>query len=128
MIRSKEAYFHDSYFKQILYDDENKILYVTCQDYHYKKLKMLTFYNVVYFEIQNGYYWAKGGDESIIDWDLIDDNSGLERLKKLNEENHSTNLDLEKKYVESYFVSSLGNKIIIICEEINYEERDMPIN
>lgn len=95
IIRSKEVYFHDSYFKQIMYDDENKILYVICQDY-YKKLKMLTFYNVIYFEMQNGYYLGKGSNESIIEWDLIDDNSGLERLKKLNEANHSMYFDLEK--------------------------------
>ena len=32
------------------YDNENKMIYVICQDYYHNSLKNITFYNVVYFD------------------------------------------------------------------------------
>lgn len=124
VIGSKDVYLHDSYFKQINYDDENKILYIICQDYYYKKLKYITFYNVIYFEMQNGYYWGKSNDESIIEWGLSKDNENLLKFQKLNEKNNGKYLNFEKKYIESSFISSAGNILTIICEEIEYSERE----
>lgn len=128
IINSRKVYLHDSYFKTINYDDENKILYVVCQDYYYKKIKYLTFYNVIYWEMHNGYYWGQS-DSSIIEWQLAEDNVGLKRLEQLYKDNNGDVSKLNQhKYIESVFISSDGNQFRVICEEIDYKEERMPIN
>ena len=124
MLKSEKIYLHNSYFKQINYNDENKILYVICQDYNNNKIKTIHFYNVIYFEMQNGYYWGKM-DGRIINWELEEGKYGLNRLKQLYQENNGDLSELNKlKYIDSVFLSCEGNKFTIVCEEIEYNERD----
>lgn len=122
------VYVHDSIFKNINYDNENKIIYMTCQDYYHNHLKNIIFYNVSYFEFNNGYYWGNHTkNERIVSWSLVENNSGIKRIRELSKK-HNTEQEIGDKLIESCFVTSEGNEFMIICEEISYEERDVSIS
>ncbi len=120
------VYVHDSIFKSINYDSENKIIYVICQDYYHNSLKNIIFYNVIYFEFNNGYYWSSHtASEHIISWSLVENNNGIKRIREL-AESHNINQEIdENNLIESCFLTSEGNEFMIICKEINYDEREI---
>ena len=118
---------HDTRFEKLEYNYNERTIQFIGDNYYIKKTHFFKFCNVIYCDIKSCEFWGKSNELSIIVWE--ENQTILQKLKNEQESNSETyqfsqmtkNIDFFTIVIE---IKS-GDYITIICEEIEYEEKDL---
>jgi len=119
----KKTSIHDSEITLFNYDYNDKTINLNLVSTCWGKKYNIRFMNVLYFESQNCNFWGEG--YSIISGAISNKNILIEKCNiLLNEnteyyDNFSNNIN---EYIEYNITFNSGDKINILCKEIDYEE------
>lgn len=122
-----DIYIHDSIFKGLFYDYEERKIKFSCNNFYLKKLFNLFFYNVIFFRVQSCMFWGSGCYITDISSEI--DSQYLNELTEIQQEMNQreascdvTALNMGKKYISVELGLNSGDVIIIICESFEIEE------
>ena len=122
VINSKDISVHDWIFENMVFNYLKKEMSIyLIEDSGQNRKHILKLYNVLGFKMTTGDFWGKS--LHILDWELVEDNYIL--LDELFEEKEkyeysSIRLDEKKLYIESIITLISGDKLIIVCEYIDF--------
>ena len=116
----KNVYVHDSTFDGFSYYEEKKIVSFNLKNKYLNKCFKIDFYNTIGISCQI----CNSLKHCIFDLDLCDEKVLTEELKKFNDEASSL-LEKEDKYIETFFLMTSGDIIRIACEYIIFEEEPL---
>jgi len=122
----ERIYAHDGIFTGFNYEYENNLIYFEIQRNFYGKNFKLLFNNVFGFEMQSCDFWSNS--PHVFDLEL-GDSYGNKMTKMLLERHESEKKSCSRltKYdeaVEIIITLTSGDKLTLVCEYIEYEEKD----
>ena len=129
----ENIYFHDSYFNGFTYDYEARTISFCSERYEKitntnkfeKKGFIITFNNVILCDFQSCHFWGKGNMMNYLALDEpCEKFDGLLETKRSDYQSceHSY-MDTQTSYLPIEFLLNSGDKYLIICESITYEEK-----
>lgn len=117
IINSKEIYIHDSMFNDVVFDYQKKVLYVSIL-----KNKIIEFHNVIGYYMTACDYWGEG--PFVLDWELSDKFLLTEKLFMKTEDSiGNQRLNNKEKFFETVIILASGDKLIIACEYIIFDNK-----
>ena len=118
---------HDSEFSGYSYDYEKRKAFFSCRNSFMKKAQTFSFQNVILVHLQSCSFWHGG---NAIAWmEISDRNEHLDVLLKYQQSNSEkfkdSFLDQGIPYFVVEFVINSGDSLIIVCESVIYEEKEL---
>lgn len=116
---------HDSLFEGFCYNYEKRQVTFTCKNYHIKKVYTFEFCNVILCNMQSCCFWGKG--YNLYDMWLNEKPNELKNLMET--QNSKPDLHMHSylnkgiKYISIEIMVNSGDKLIVICETINFLEK-----
>lgn len=125
IINSKKINIHDSVFKGMFFDyDEKKVHIKVVNVGSESKTYSIEFFNVIGFEMVSCDFWGKS--PHVFDWSALkEENQHL--IKSLFQEQQNNNYQYSRitdktKFLETFFTFTSGDRLRIACEFIIFEE------
>lgn len=114
-----EIYIHDSRFQGYTYLEPSGSLTIDCDNLYLKKKFRIQFNKVLYHELMSLGYVENVSE--IVFWNLVPNQWAFERIGSIKElpSDFSPDSDL---YISSEITIASWKKLLVICEDIEFEE------
>lgn len=118
---------HNSDFYGFSYRENDKILFIELLNFSLNKSFKIQFQNVLVLNCEMCQFL--GRNISINDWKLSQEDTLIKNItekQKSNEKKYNSSLlSVQKKYIEITINLKSGDNIEIVCESIDFEEREI---
>lgn len=118
---------HDSAFYGFSYRENDKTLLVELSNHYMNKFFKIQFHNVLVLNCEMCQFWGKS--PYVFDWNIDENEILIKNIMEKQKNNESkfwcSILRTPKEYIQINITFTSGDTIDIVCEFIEFEEREM---